>query len=260
MRVRLGFSVAAHLDPDLLFVDEVLAVGDVEFQRRCLGKMGEASKEGRTVVFVSHNLNAVISLCSRGVVLEEGRVLVDTDARSAVAEYLRRTQDARRGDGAYAGRAYGKPIRRAWCADSTKQALSQFVTGDKVMFFIEYELEERVSPLGFAIVVYDAARTPIAGFHSNIVGGLPASPPMRGIVACTINRLPLNTGTYSVDLSVDSRGSLLDFVEGAFTFDVLAGDFFGTGKQPEPRWGATVVPHQWSLDETPISGSAATGM
>jgi lipopolysaccharide transport system ATP-binding protein len=93
MQVRLAFSVAAHLEPEILLVDEVLAVGDAEFQRKCLGKMQDVTRHGRTVVFVSHNLAAVRSLCSRAILLEKGRLLFDGDADDAVERYLGRGGD-----------------------------------------------------------------------------------------------------------------------------------------------------------------------
>ena len=88
MKVRLGFSVAAHLDPEILVIDEVLAVGDVEFQRKCLGKMGEVSRSGRTVLFVSHNMAAVSKLCTRGILLKEGRSIYQGEVREVIERYL----------------------------------------------------------------------------------------------------------------------------------------------------------------------------
>jgi lipopolysaccharide transport system ATP-binding protein len=88
MHMRLAFSVAAHLEPEILLVDEVLAVGDAEFQKKCLNKMGEVAQEGRTVLFVSHNMSAVQRLCSRGIVLEGGRIAFDGTAPEAVSRYL----------------------------------------------------------------------------------------------------------------------------------------------------------------------------
>jgi homopolymeric O-antigen transport system ATP-binding protein len=89
MRVRLGFAVAAHLNPEILLVDEVLAVGDAAFQNRCLGKMSEVAKSGRTVLFVSHNMGAVSGLCRQGLVLEQGKVSIISDVKEAVAKYLK---------------------------------------------------------------------------------------------------------------------------------------------------------------------------
>ncbi|MGA7245319.1 MAG: ABC transporter ATP-binding protein, partial [Terracidiphilus sp.] len=88
MYVRLAFSVAAHLEPDILIVDEVLAVGDVAFQKKCLGRMGSAAKQGRTVLFVSHNMSSVALLCKSAIVLEQGRIRSITESQQAIAEYL----------------------------------------------------------------------------------------------------------------------------------------------------------------------------
>src|SRR6185503_19592925 len=88
MYMRLAFAVAAHLDPEILIVDEVLAVGDAAFQKKCLGKMGDVAKQGRTVLFVSHNLGAVRSLCTRGIVLAGGALQFDGPVDDAIAGYL----------------------------------------------------------------------------------------------------------------------------------------------------------------------------
>lgn len=96
MRVRLGFSVAAHLEPEILIIDEVLAVGDAEFQKRCLGKMEQVSKQGRTVLFVSHNMQAVQSLCKNGLVLKNGKVLFKGGASEAVHHYLNQFSNEKR--------------------------------------------------------------------------------------------------------------------------------------------------------------------
>ena len=88
MYVRLAFAVAAHLEPDILIVDEVLAVGDTEFQKKCIGKMKRSRMEGRTVLFVSHNMGAVLSLCSRGIVLAKGEVIGDAPVREACSLYM----------------------------------------------------------------------------------------------------------------------------------------------------------------------------
>src|SRR5207249_3099789 len=87
--VRLAFAVAAHLDPDILLVDEVLAVGDAAFQKRCLGKMEDvATREGRTILFVSHNMSALRTLCKRACLIDEGRLLMDGDAAKVISTYL----------------------------------------------------------------------------------------------------------------------------------------------------------------------------
>jgi ABC-type polysaccharide/polyol phosphate transport system ATPase subunit len=88
MYMRLAFSVAAHLETEILLVDEVLAVGDIEFQKKCLGKMGDVVKAGRTILFVSHNMGAILSLCQRAILLNEGNIIVDDRAKNVVGQYL----------------------------------------------------------------------------------------------------------------------------------------------------------------------------
>ncbi len=94
MYLRLAFAVAAHLEPEILFVDEVLAVGDIAFQKKCLGKMSDVAREGRTILFVSHNMGAIRALCSRGIVLDRGTVVADTDVSSSIEAYHRLTAEA----------------------------------------------------------------------------------------------------------------------------------------------------------------------
>jgi lipopolysaccharide transport system ATP-binding protein len=94
MRVRLAFSVAAHLEPEILIIDEVLAVGDSDFQKKCLNKMHDVSQQGRTVLFVSHNMSAVTRLCERAILLDEGRITLDGPSRQIVSEYLQQQRFA----------------------------------------------------------------------------------------------------------------------------------------------------------------------
>ncbi|MGA2584721.1 MAG: ABC transporter ATP-binding protein [Tepidisphaeraceae bacterium] len=93
MYTRLAFAVAAHLEPEILVVDEVLAVGDVQFQQKCLGKMNEVAKEGRTVLFVSHNMGAVVSLCTRGILMQSGRLIADGPTDEVLSQYLSHVYD-----------------------------------------------------------------------------------------------------------------------------------------------------------------------
>ncbi len=109
MYVRLAFAVAAHLEPEILVVDEVLAVGDAAFQKKCLGKMGDVATQGRTVLFVSHNVGAILQLCSRGIVMEGGRRTLDSDASTAVAAYL--GQDQSRDNAAVFDIELGKDVQ-----------------------------------------------------------------------------------------------------------------------------------------------------
>ena len=151
MYVRLAFAVAAHLQPEILLVDEVLAVGDAEFQRKCLGKMQEASEGGRTVVFVSHNLAAVQRLCSRAYVIDHGRLVMEGPAADAVAAYLDRSgpgeetgvavidDEAERFEGSDAAR-----LRKLVMSDPQGQPTSSVRLGQPFRLTLTYELLEAI--------------------------------------------------------------------------------------------------------------------
>jgi lipopolysaccharide transport system ATP-binding protein len=171
MQVRLAFAVAAHLEPEILLVDEVLAVGDAEFQEKCLGKMRDVTREGRTVVFVSHNLAAVRSLCSRGLLLEQGRLVFDGDADDAVDHYLKRMGGARDsavvdGDGLVSrlvkSRIYGdSPLFRcnriSVLAEDGQPSVS-FQSDEDVTVAIDFTVLRMVPSLRVLLTLTDANR------------------------------------------------------------------------------------------------------
>ena len=153
MYLRLAFAVAAHLEPEILLVDEVLAVGDAAFQKKCLGKMGDVAQEGRTVLFVSHNMGAVRNLCGRSVLVSEGRILFSGSTDQAVSQYLhtltsgqRASIDLPEGESGGPGRA-----RRLYFTDKDGRPSSQFRLGQKWYIVMEFEMF-RVAPQVVAAV------------------------------------------------------------------------------------------------------------
>jgi lipopolysaccharide transport system ATP-binding protein len=139
MYVRLAFAVAAHLDPEILVVDEVLAVGDAAFQGKCLGKMGEVSRSGRTILFVSHNMAAVSDLCSRALVFENGREVFSGSATGAVTEYIHRIT---RRDGVHRLRCSGCEIADLWFENAAKQRVATASIGQPLTAAIEFVVSE----------------------------------------------------------------------------------------------------------------------
>ncbi|GAH72083.1 unnamed protein product, partial [marine sediment metagenome] len=159
MRVRLGFAVAAHLEPEILLIDEVLAVGDAEFQKKCLGKMGEVAGEGRTVLFVSHNMQAVRALCPRSVLLSEGSIIADAPTADTVQVYhghLRQMEvnadtdvmnpKNRRGSGAV--RFTGIRIE-----DGSGRECSRLLMGSTIRFVLSYQTFAPVNKLLISILL-----------------------------------------------------------------------------------------------------------
>jgi lipopolysaccharide transport system ATP-binding protein len=168
MQVRLAFAVAAHLQPEILLVDEVLAVGDAEFQEKCLGKMRDVTREGRTVIFVSHNLAAVRSLCSRALLLDHGRLVFDGDTDEAVEQYLSRVGgrhaavvegaalDARLVKSMVYGDAPFFRCTRIEVLDEAGMPTSSFRSDDEVAIAIGYTVLRPVPSLRLLVTLTDA--------------------------------------------------------------------------------------------------------
>jgi lipopolysaccharide transport system ATP-binding protein len=248
MYVRLAFAVAAHLEPEIMLVDEVLSVGDQEFQQRCLGRMDEVANGGRTILFVSHNLAAISSLCTRGILLQQGvaveqgpidRVIeryvvsVRDDARMSI-----RARTDRHGDGAL--RFTGVEV-----LGPTGAALA----GDDVDVRLEYEAPGELKNVMISIGVNGLLGEPLFLCSTQLTGERMQTAPESGTFVCTIPRLPLTAGRYSVNVYAEVNGVLADWMRNAATFDVVASDFFGTGQLPPGTHGQFLVEHSWSLRE-----------
>lgn len=203
MYVRLAFAVAAHLEPEILLVDEVLAVGDAQFQKKCLGKMEEVRKEGRTILFVSHNMSAVSTLCNRGIVLSAGKIDFEGDTASAVSAYLISGTDS-----LYERRKAGQDnlpmIQKAWFENEAGDKTTQFYSGEPVYLMMETE-----NPEGIAIEIYlsfwDNLRRPLWNF-THAMHGLDTIPKNRKVrVRITFYPPKLTIPELIVDLAVGAK-------------------------------------------------------
>lgn len=161
MYVRLGFAVAAHLEPEILIVDEVLAVGDAEFQRKCLGKMRDASNDGRTVLFVSHNMAAIEQFCSRALLIENGRLKCDGEVRRAISDYLAGSDEESLEYVPGSDPARVAEIARIALRDQNKGPLKQVTTADAPILEIDIVVRKKRSDLKLAFALYDAVQTAI---------------------------------------------------------------------------------------------------
>lgn len=261
MYVRLAFSIAAHLDPEILIVDEVLAVGDVAFQKKCLGKMAEACGRTRTVIFVSHNLAAVESLCSRGIVLHRGKVVFDGGSKAAVKFYLRNLESDTAPQGPHGIDLASAPGRPS----SYQQQLTRLELLDGEGTPIYGDLPVGV-PLQARIHFRLAA--PCTSFDASIAFDTPtgqrvctahsAYEPTRihdertgeQVFACYISCLPLVPGDYNLHVGLDIAGHEVDWVENAARLTVSRRDYYGTGIVPTR--GMFLLPNSWTLLEQPV--------
>jgi lipopolysaccharide transport system ATP-binding protein len=252
MYVRLAFAVAAHLEPEILVVDEVLAVGDAEFQKKCIGKMRSIAGEGRTVLFVSHNLSVVQSLCSRAVHLESGRHVADGPVAKVVDEYLSSLEHLANSDllaRTDRNRRGYQEILLCGVRIASGPEGGALATGRPAYF--EFELTGIQRTTSCAFVVYDHFGLPVASFDSEAPARTDVEEPSLGNrLVCEIDELPLAPGRYRVDVVVRGNRHLQDGLEGAAYFDVSDGTFGGRAISGNDRLGATVVRHRWRVPRT----------
>ena len=256
MYVRLAFAVAAHLEPEILVVDEVLAVGDVEFQRKCLGKMSEVRRSGRTVLFVSHNMAAVRSLCTRCICLQGGVVVEDADTDTAIRNYLTRVTDksaAGRDLRSHPGRLPGYKPRMldVALADKAGSPVSCVGAGEGLNIAVRFDTADTPLRPVLGVVVKDQHGAAVTGINNRVVPGFQFPTPVSGgTITLRYPSLPLAPGAYTLDLYLGSEsvGVDVDAVLDAITFEVIPADVYGSGKLPPPSSGPVLVPATWTLD------------
>jgi lipopolysaccharide transport system ATP-binding protein len=252
MYVRLAFAVAAHLEPDIMLIDEVLAVGDAAFQNKCLGKIDSVTKEGRTVLFVSHNMPALMSLCPRAILLNDGHVLADGPTSEVMDQYLKTIQEIaerplkeridRHGEQMLKFVDYqlldknGVVNKFAYCGQDAILAIKYKSDNGQALRNIHIELE-----------AYGRFHESLFQLSTSFTGQDFEEVPPEGIVYVQIPSVPLQPGSYTFDLYCTVSGTMSDFVQDAGTFRVEPGDFFGTGELPQLSHGKFLVSHSWSI-------------
>ncbi len=248
MYVRLAFAVAAHLSPEVLLIDEVLAVGDAAFQRKCLGKMDDVAKQGRTVVFVSHNMAAVSTLCDRSVLLEGGTPTFIGDTEEAVQRYLQhgseqapvalRDREDRSGSGAV--RLQGIAIQNA--ADPGQTFIQ---SGAPLRVTIRYESDMPLSRPRFLVGIYDQMNQPLFRLDTQVTDQLPESLPACGEVVCETGPLLASAGMCYVNVAVQLGEEMADHVSQATRFGIEPADVYRTGRSFDRRDSLYLLPQNW---------------
>ena len=251
MYVRLAFSVAAHLEPEILIVDEVLAVGDVAFQQKCLGKMGTAARTGRTILFVSHNLAAVQNLCRRAVLLEHGLLVADGPSEAIVPRYVALSSSvadvslANRQD--RAGTALVR-MTSVSLTDGDGAAVAAFRCGAAARLVLRYDnlAGRTLKNAQIDVGIDDAAGQRVALLSSGFTSDSPLELDADvDTIEVRIDRMPLMPGRYAFTLYFAVNGEAVDWVQNAGFFDVEAGDFFRTGKVLTRVHGSVLIDHRF---------------
>ncbi len=250
MYVRLAFAVAAHLEPEILLVDEVLAVGDAPFQRKCMGKMGDVAKQGRTVLFVSHNMAAILSLCQRAALLNSGKLTGQGPVREVVRDYLHSETTAeaipleqrpdRSGDGS-------ARILSLQVEDADRQGLIR--SGSRLKVTIRYRSEKQVRHPTFLVSINDLMNTGIYLLNSDAAGGLPDVLPAGGTVVCFTDPINITPGRCYLNIALLKGGAMADYIQYAGHFDVEVDDQYGSAKIPPRDWVLCLLRQNWSSEE-----------
>jgi lipopolysaccharide transport system ATP-binding protein len=242
MMVRLAFAVAAHLEPEILIVDEVLAVGDADFQRKSIGKMQDvASGHGRTVLFVSHNMGSIEKLCERVAVLEQGALVVMSDAKTGVREYLKRTaaiaakQDIRDLPRTGEGKIRLTSFRMQ---DNTGEEITAVMTGQDFSICLGFEVNKKQirQKVSVGLSLHTLNGDCLFNIYTYHTGDDFTEIEGEGEFRCNIRRLPINAGRYIIYARVLVGETESDFPKEPVGYvEVEPGDFYGTGKLTTDR-------------------------
>jgi lipopolysaccharide transport system ATP-binding protein len=256
MGLRLGFSVAAHLEPEILVVDEVLAVGDAAFQQKCLGKMSSVAQEGRTVLFVSHNMAAVENLCQRLILLESGRLVLSGMPQSVIERYIESSKmmtytplierSDRIGNGSI---RFTEVVYR----NTAGKQVDTISCGEDIQIELGYETFDGEAPRKISVsltLVTSQGENVACLWDQASERQLPDTMPARGWLVCSVNHFPLMPGKYFLQLTITNGGQLADRIANAAVLNVIDGDFFGAGRLPPANLGKFLILHSWFL-ETP---------
>ncbi len=255
MYVRLAFAVAAHLEPEILIVDEVLAVGDAAFQKKCLGKMGDvAEQEGRTVLFVSHQMAAVSSLCSQACLLNQGQLINHGQVEKIINQYIESTillqnssienRKDRSGDGS---------SRFTYVKIKSNNFNNVIYGDDHIDIFLGYQCKTTTKNITFAIGIFDYSNVEIYFIDSNSNNKLPKQLPLEGEIKCSIGPLNISPGQCYLNIAminggVAVGGNMVDYIQNAISFTVEDKNCYGYQKLPPRNWSMCLIPHEWSIN------------
>jgi lipopolysaccharide transport system ATP-binding protein len=251
MAVRLGFAVAAHLEPDVLIIDEVLAVGDLAFQRKCVGRMDEVAGGGRAVLFVSHNLAAVSSLCPRAIYLSDGEIRAAGATREVIGHYVADVQSTARID--VRDRTDREGDGRLRFTEVHIGDGLPLMSGDDCKISLRYEATPGPGVVRVSIDLYGSLAEPLFHCDNHLTGDFIEALAAEGEFTCTIPRLPLSPGHYTISVFSEVDGRISDWVQHAAVFEVLEGDFFRRGRVPREVHGALYVDHHWNAESAVVT-------
>lgn len=250
MYVRLAFSVAAHLEPDILLVDEVLAVGDLAFQRKCLSRMGKAAKSDRTILFVSHNMASVQALCTRAILLDNGKLIRSGPTEDIINEYyqslmlLDKTPLGQRKD-----RDGDQSVRLESILVESADPGDIIHCNDGLKITIRYLASTPIVHARLYISVIDMQNRGIFSLRSESDSNLPDTLPTAGVMTCITGPINLTPGRCYVNVVLFREKIMADQVQYAQFFDVEVNESVGSGKQPTRDEALCNISQQWTCEQ-----------
>ena len=250
MYVRLAFAVAAHLEPEILLVDEVLAVGDAQFQKKCLGKMGDVAKEGRTVLFVSHNMVAIEGLCGQALLLHDGAVTSRGPAPDVIKTYIAMALPKPHIDGRAVAEdpRSGVKLLALHPIGPHGEPISAVRSGDDLFLLMDIECAKPIPNAVLTVGLNDIYGARATVLHSEIAGFSLALAEGRNRAICQVARFPLVPGRYGMDVYLLAGTDGLLWAPSLGPLEIVEGDFYGSGRSPNPRWaGHCYVQQQWEV-------------
>lgn len=253
MRVRLGFSVAAHLEPEILIVDEVLSVGDAEFRKKCLGKMDDVTQGGRTVLFVSHNLSAVEQLCSNACIVESGSLIYSGFTGKTISKYvgMNKTENVsfenrkdRKGTGevTFSDIAY---------LDGDNNKVDCVAFGESLTFQVSFQSSGH-APKGtykMGIGIVDSRDNKVTVLCNDLTEEIETGWPDSGVVFCCVPMVPFTPGTYFLNLFLSVNGRIIDYVIRASSFAITAKNNLGLKHMPPEDRSPILLPQTWRIEK-----------
>ena len=250
MYVRLAFSVAAHVDPDILIADEVLAVGDAEFQQKCLGKMREAAGGGRTVIFVSHNQTSVTNLCTRAIWLDQGSVRREGDVAEVTSSYLSAMAARSGGDlSSRTSRGGNGALRftRAELFDAKGNPAHALVAGEPATLVIDYSGADDLVDVTIDMSIDSSFGSRVSTLTSRSRNAELLRLPREGTITCRLGPLPLNGGNYSWTLMAKVDGLIADWISSVMPFAVDATSFYPDREHPPLQSGPLLLDYSFDV-------------
>lgn len=254
MYVRLAFSVAAHLDPEILIVDEVLSVGDGAFQKKCLGKMDEARRDGRTVILVSHDLPVVANLCQRALLLRQGAIVGDGPPQQVIEQYMSEAfagSEVSLADRKDRYTHHELMVQAITFHNEKLEPVQPAFSGQHLVVRVHYacHVQKTFNDMRVMVVVNRDERT-VCILSTDLVDRAPLTLEGRGYVDFHVPHLPLCGGRYFLHVAIESHTLTQDWVQYAAELQVLDGDYYGTGRMyPHEGWRGKgmFVDHSWNL-------------